>query len=152
MKIGIIGTGYVGLVSGACFADTGNDVVCVDVDQSKLASLQNGKITIYEPGLDIIFKRNIENGRLHFSNDLEVAVLQSTVIFLCLPTPQSEDGSADLSSVFNVAHEIGNILAKHKSQEYKIVATKSTVTVGTVSRIRDDTQIPNMTFLKTVMQ
>ena len=137
MRIAIVGTGYVGLVSGACFADTGNEVMCVDIDVKKLEKLRNSQITIYEPGLEIVFRRNLENKRLRFTSDLGEAVKQSEIIFLCLPTPQSEDGSADLSYVLNVAEEIASHLERSGSEEYRIIATKSTVTVGTVDKIRD---------------
>ncbi len=135
MKLAVIGTGYVGLVSGTCFAEMGNDVICVDVDPIKLEKLRNEKITIYEPGLEALFKRNISQKRLHFTDDLEHAVLNSEVIFLCLPTPQDEDGSADLKHIFEVAEGIGEILKKHGDEEFKIIVNKSTVPVGTSEKV-----------------
>ncbi|MDP3581407.1 MAG: 2-dehydropantoate 2-reductase N-terminal domain-containing protein, partial [Ignavibacteria bacterium] len=103
MKLAVIGTGYVGLVSGTCFAEMGNHVVCVDNDQDKLKKLKAGEVPIYEPGLDILFHRNVEKKRLVFTDDLKSAVNETDIIFLCLPTPQGEDGSADLKYVFAVA-------------------------------------------------
>jgi UDPglucose 6-dehydrogenase len=107
MNISVIGTGYVGLVSGTCFAEMGNDVICIDNDPAKLVKFNNAEVTIYEPGLEIIFKRNIEKKRLSFTDSLKEAVLKTDVIFLCLPTPQGEDGSADLQYVLGSAREIG---------------------------------------------
>lgn len=130
MKISIIGTGYVGLVQGACFADTGNSVICMDVDEKKIANLKKGIIPIYEPGLDEVVKRNTQYGRLFFSTDLKSAVEKSKIIFLCLPTPQSEDGSADLTHVLGVSEKIAGYL-----NEDKILISKSTVPVGTVERL-----------------
>ena len=131
MKISIIGTGYVGLVQGACFADTGNNVICMDVDEKKIRNLKKGIIPIYEPGLDEVVKRNAQNGRLSFSTDLKSTVEKSKIIFLCLPTPQSEDGSADLTHVMGVSEQIAGYL-----NEEKIIISKSTVPVGTVENIR----------------
>lgn len=131
MNISIIGTGYVGLVSGTCFAEMGNQVICVDNSPEKLAKLQNAEITIYEPGLDTIFQRNIAKNRISFTGDLKEAVLNTEIIFLCLPTPQGEDGSADLNYVTGVAKEIGKILKDSGTTDYKIVVNKSTVPVGT---------------------
>lgn len=131
MKLSVIGTGYVGLVSGTCFAEMGNQVICVDNNQQKLQALKNGQVTIYEPGLEILFNRNVEKQRLTFTDDLEFAVLNSDVIFLCLPTPQDEDGSADLKYVFSVANDIGKILKENNDNDYKIIVNKSTVPVGT---------------------
>jgi UDPglucose 6-dehydrogenase len=131
MKISIIGTGYVGLVQGACFADTGNNVICMDVDEKKIRNLKKGIIPIYEPGLDEIVKRNAQNGRLLFSTDLKSTVEKSKIIILCLPTPQSEDGSADLTHVLGVSEQIAGYL-----NEEKIIISKSTVPVGTVENIR----------------
>lgn len=133
MKITVIGTGYVGLVSGTCFAEMGNNVLCVDNNQEKLQKLQNGKVTIYEPGLEILFERNIREGRLKFTDDLEKAVKENELIFLCLPTPQGEDGSADLSYVMGIAKKIGEILKDNNN--YKIVINKSTVPVGTARKV-----------------
>jgi UDPglucose 6-dehydrogenase len=134
MKIAIIGTGYVGLVSGACFAEMGNNVICVDNNPAKLEKLKNGYVTIYEPGLEIIYKRNLEQKRLNFTDDLAYAVKNTDLIFLCLPTPQGEDGSADLSHVLNSAADIGNILKDN--DDYKIVINKSTVPVGTANEVK----------------
>ena len=131
MRIAIIGTGYVGLVQGACFADTGNDVLCMDIDQAKISKLQQGIIPIYEPGLGELVKRNMHEGRLGFTTDLGDAVNKSDVLFMCLPTPQSEDGSADLSRVLGVAERIADIV-----KGPKIMVSKSTVPVGTVDRIK----------------
>jgi UDPglucose 6-dehydrogenase len=131
MKISIIGTGYVGLVQGACFADTGNSVICMDVDKKKISNLKKGIIPIYEPGLDEVVKRNAQNGRLFFSTDLKTAVEKSKIIMLCLPTPQSEDGSADLTRVLSVSEHIAGYL-----NEDKIVISKSTVPVGTVEKLK----------------
>jgi len=131
MKISIIGTGYVGLVQGACFADTGNNVLCMDIDEKKIANLKRGIIPIYEPGLEEMVRRNAQDGRLEFTANLKMAVEKSSIIFLCLPTPQSDDGSADLSRVLKVSESIAEYL-----NEDKIIVSKSTVPVGTVDRIR----------------
>jgi UDPglucose 6-dehydrogenase len=130
MKIAVVGTGYVGLVSGTCFAETGNDVVCVDIDQSKVDKLSNGQITIYEPGLETLFKRNLREGRLTFTTNLEEALKDSLVIFLALPTPPGEDGSADLRYVLGVAEDLGKLMT-----DYKVVVDKSTVPVGTADKV-----------------
>jgi len=135
MNLAIIGTGYVGLVSGTCFAEMGNQVICVDNDPKKLEKLQNAEVTIYEPGLDVLFYRNLAKNRLTFTGDLKHAVLNSKVIFLCLPTPQGEDGSADLKYVLGVASEIGKIIIENKIDELKIVVNKSTVPVGTAGLV-----------------
>ncbi|MCS7072877.1 MAG: UDP-glucose/GDP-mannose dehydrogenase family protein [Bacteroidia bacterium] len=141
MNLAVIGTGYVGLVTGTCFAESGNTVICVDIDQEKLERLKSGVVPIYEPGLEVIFKRNIEEGRLHFTDKLADAVHQSEMIFLALPTPPAGDGSADLSAVLNVAGQIAEIMT-----EYKIIVNKSTVPVGTADKVREimsnRTQIP----------
>ena len=137
MQIAIIGTGYVGLVSGTCLAEMGNQVICVDNNPDKLEKLQAGKVPIYEPGLEILFERNISKSRLSFTSDLSAAVLASEVIFLCLPTPQSEDGSADLQYVLQVADDIGGILAANPGHDFKIVVNKSTVPVGTCTKVTD---------------
>ncbi len=134
MKLSVVGTGYVGLVTGTCFADMGNDVICVDNDPQKLEMLNNQKVPIYEPGLERLFKTNIEKKRLSFTDDLKYAVNNSDIIFLCLPTPQGEDGSADLKYVFGVAQNIGEILKESGDEEYKIIVNKSTVPVGTSER------------------
>jgi UDPglucose 6-dehydrogenase len=131
MKIAVVGTGYVGLVSGTCFSETGNDVTCVDIDSGKVDSLSNGKITIYEPGLEVIFKRNLEAGRLKFTTSLEDAIKDAEIIFLALPTPPGEDGSADLSYVLGVAEELGKIMT-----DYKVIVDKSTVPVGTADLVK----------------
>ena len=132
MKIAVVGTGYVGLVSGTCFAETGNDVICVDIDQSKVDRLSNGQITIFEPGLEVLFKRNLKEGRLSFTTSLEEAIKESTVIFMALPTPPGEDGSADLRYVLGVADHLGKIMT-----DYKVIVDKSTVPVGTADRVKE---------------
>jgi UDPglucose 6-dehydrogenase len=131
MKIAVIGTGYVGLVSGTCFAETGNDVICVDINAEKVNKLQRGELTIFEPGLEVLFERNTKEGRLRFTTDLRTAVEHGKIIFLALPTPPGEDGSADLSYVLGAAEQIGGML-----NEYKIIVDKSTVPVGTAERVR----------------
>ncbi len=135
MNISVIGTGYVGLVSGTCFAETGNHVVCVDIDQEKLRKLNNGIITIYEPGLEVLFHRNIAQKRLSFTDDLKRAALESEIIFLCLPTPQGDDGSADLKYVLGVAEDLARILSASRDKDYKIIVNKSTVPVGTAQMV-----------------
>jgi UDPglucose 6-dehydrogenase len=130
MKVAVIGTGYVGLVSGVCFSETGNDVICVDIDQRKVDALKSGKITIYEPGLETIFERNFKEGRLTFTTDLKTAIEASEIIFLALPTPPGEDGSADLSYILGVAKQIGPLL-----NSYKVIVDKSTVPVGTGEKV-----------------
>ena len=114
MKIAVIGTGYVGLVSGTCFAETGNYVICVDINEEKVKSMQNGNIPIYEPGLETLFHRNIEKNRLLFTTNLKEAVDKSDIIFLALPTPPGEDGSADLSYIIGVAEQLGKIMTSYK--------------------------------------
>jgi UDPglucose 6-dehydrogenase len=131
MEISIIGTGYVGLVQGACFADTGNSVVCMDIDEKKISSLKKGIIPIYEPGLDEMVRRNAQEKRLEFTTSLKAAVDHGKVVFLCLPTPQSEDGSADLTRVLSVVEQIAALAG-----DYKVLVSKSTVPVGTVDKIR----------------
>jgi UDPglucose 6-dehydrogenase len=130
MKLAVIGTGYVGLVAGVCFAEAGNDVLCVDVDQDKLARLQNGELTIYEPGLERLFERNLRDERLRFTDDLAGAVAHADIIFLALPTPPTATGEADLSYILGCAEEIGKLLEK-----YTVVVTKSTVPVGTADKV-----------------
>ena len=137
MNLAVIGTGYVGLVSGTCFAEMGNQVICVDNNPEKLKKLQEADLTIYEPGLELLFFRNIAKKRLMFSSDLKDAVNKSEIIFLCLPTPQGEDGSADLKYVMGVAREIGEILKEAGDAEFKIVVNKSTVPVGTARKINE---------------
>jgi len=131
MHIGVIGTGYVGLVVGACLAETGNDVICADIDEEKIARLSEGEIPIYEPGLEPLVRRNLEEGRLRFTTDVGEAVRQSEVIFIAVGTPEGEDGSADLRHVLSVAETIGRNMNGEK-----IVITKSTVPVGTAKRVR----------------
>jgi UDPglucose 6-dehydrogenase len=130
MKIAVIGTGYVGLVTGTCFSETGNKVTCVDIDKSKVKKLSAGQITIYEPGLEKIFLRNIKEGRLKFTTHLEEAVEDAEIIFLALPTPPGADGSADLKFVLSVADHLGKIL-----KGYKVIVNKSTVPVGTSDKV-----------------
>ena len=130
MKIAVVGTGYVGLVSGTCFAETGNKVTCIDIDSSKVNKLNNGEITIYEPGLEKIFLRNLREGRLHFTTQLEDGIKDAAIIFLALPTPPGENGSADLKYVLGVAKQLGNILTN-----YKVIVDKSTVPVGTAQKV-----------------
>ncbi|HYR85365.1 MAG TPA: UDP-glucose/GDP-mannose dehydrogenase family protein [Terriglobia bacterium] len=132
MNIGVIGTGYVGLVVGACFAESGNDVVCIDNNAAKIAKLQEGVIPIYEPGLPEIIERNVREERLTFSTDLEAAVKKSFIIFIAVGTPTSSSGAADLSAIRNVAAEIGRAMDR-----YKVIVTKSTVPVGTTEQIRE---------------
>lgn len=134
MKITVIGTGYVGLVTGTCFAETGNDVLCVDIDEKKIAKLKSGQIPIYEPGLEKLFLRNQKEGRLHFTTKLDEAFKDSKIIFLALPTPPDGDGNADLQYVLGVAGEIGRLLT---SDHYKIIIDKSTVPVGTADKVRE---------------
>ena len=130
MKIAVVGTGYVGLVSGTCFAETGNEVVCVDIDESKVAAMKEGRIPIYEPHLDVLFERNIKAGRLTFTTNLTEAIEEAALIFLALPTPPGEDGSADLSYVLGVAGQLGKII-----KDYKVIIDKSTVPVGTAEKV-----------------
>jgi UDPglucose 6-dehydrogenase len=130
MKITVVGTGYVGLVTGTCFAETGNKVTCVDIDQAKVSKLSAGQITIYEPGLEKIFLRNIKEERLRFTTQLEEAVEDAEIIFLALPTPPGADGSADLKYVLGVADHLGKIL-----KGYKVIVNKSTVPVGTADKV-----------------
>ncbi|MCK0130249.1 UDP-glucose/GDP-mannose dehydrogenase family protein [Flavobacteriaceae bacterium F08102] len=132
MNITVIGTGYVGLVTGTCLSDMGNNVICVDINEEKVAQMQKGKVPIYEPNLEELFHKNIQGGRLHFTTNLKEAIEDSTVIFLALPTPQDEDGSADLSYVEKVSHDLGALI-----QDYKIIINKSTVPVGTSDRVKE---------------
>ena len=131
MKVGVIGTGYVGLVLGAGLADTGNDVICADIDEAKIARLNGGEIPIYEPGLEPLVARNLEDGRLTFTTDVAHAVRESEVIFIAVGTPPGEDGSADLQHVLAVAETIGRTM-----EGEKVVVTKSTVPVGTAAKVR----------------
>jgi UDPglucose 6-dehydrogenase len=135
MKIAVIGTGYVGLVSGACFADKGFDVTCIDIDEEKINLLNEGKIPIYESGLKEIVNNAMKRGHLFFSTDIKDAVLKSKVVFICVGTPESKDGKPDLSAVWAVANSIGLILKNNPTTEFKVVATKSTVPVGTGDEI-----------------
>lgn len=135
MKLSVVGTGYVGLVSATCFAEMGNHVICVDNNQEKLDKMRNAIVPIYEPGLEILFRRNIEKKRLEFTDDLKYAVQNSEVVFLCLPTPQDEDGSADLKYVFGVAEDIAGILKANDDKDFKIIVNKSTVPVGTCEKV-----------------
>ena len=132
MKITVIGTGYVGLVTGTCFAETGNKVTCVDIDKAKVDKLSSGQITIYEPGLEKIFLRNTKEGRLVFTTNLEDVLEASEIIFLALPTPPGADGSADLKYVLGVADQMGKLM-----KGYKVVVNKSTVPVGTADKVRE---------------
>jgi UDPglucose 6-dehydrogenase len=131
MKIAVIGTGYVGLVSGTCFAETGNTVTCVDIDQAKIDRLTQGEITIYEPGLEKMFLKNLRDGRLKFTTELISGIQGAQIIFLALPTPPDEDGSADLKYVLGVADQLGQIL-----EDYKVIVDKSTVPVGTADKVK----------------
>ena len=132
MNITIVGTGYVGLVTGTTLAELGNNVYCVDIDTTKVKKMQQGIVPIYEPGLEEMFLRNINSGRLFFTTDLKAAVDKSEIIYLALPTPPGEDGSADLSYVLGVANQIGEIIT-----DYKIIVNKSTVPVGTADKVRE---------------
>lgn len=130
MKIAVVGTGYVGLVTGTCLAETGADVICVDIDEEKVKKMKAGIVPIYEPHLDVYFERNIKQNRLRFTTDLGEAVKDAEIIFLALPTPPGEDGSADLSYVLGVAKDLGNIIT-----DYKVIVDKSTVPVGTAEKV-----------------
>ncbi len=132
MKIAVVGTGYVGLVTGTCFSETGNTVTCIDIDQAKVNKLQSGKVTIYEPGLEQLFERNIKQKRLFFTTNLEEGIKDAKIIFLALPTPPGEDGSADLKYILKVANDLGPLL-----KEYTIIVDKSTVPVGTADKVRE---------------
>ena len=132
MKIAVVGTGYVGLVTGTCFAETGNTVTCVDIDAEKVKKLNSGKITIYEPGLELLFERNLKQSRLFFTTNLAEGIKDAKIIFLALPTPPGEDGSADLKYILGVASELGSLL-----DQYTIVIDKSTVPVGTADKVRN---------------
>ena len=132
MKITVVGTGYVGLVTGTCLAETGNTVTCVDIDENKVARLKGGKIPIYEPGLEKLFDRNLKEERLYFTTNLAEGIKEAQIIFLALPTPPGEDGSADLRYVLGVAEEIGKLLT-----DYKIIINKSTVPVGTADKVKE---------------
>ena len=131
MNIAVVGTGYVGLVTGTCFAETGNNVICVDIDVEKVRKMKDGIVPIYEPHLDVIFERNIKQGRLTFTTNLAEAIENAKVIFLALPTPPGEDGSADLSYILGVANDLGKLI-----KDYKVIVDKSTVPVGTAEKVR----------------
>ena len=141
MNIAVVGTGYVGLVTGTCLAETGNHVICVDINTEKVKQMQAGVVPIYEPHLDQLFERNIKQGRLTFTTDLNAAIENAKVIFLALPTPPGEDGSADLSYILGVANDLGKII-----KDYKVIVDKSTVPVGTADKVREamqkNTKIP----------
>ncbi len=130
MKITVVGTGYVGLVTGTCLAETGNEVVCVDIDAQKVAMMQEGNVPIYEPHLDVLFQRNIKANRLRFTTSLEEGLSFGDIVFLALPTPEDEDGSADLSYILGVADQIGHLIT-----DYKVIVDKSTVPVGTADKV-----------------
>jgi len=130
MRITVVGTGYVGLVSGTCFAETGNQVVCVDIDANKVKRMQDGEVPIYEPGLEVLFERNTKQGRLSFTTDLAEGIKDAEVIFLALPTPPGADGSADLSFVIKVATDLSTMI-----DDYKVIVDKSTVPVGTAEKV-----------------
>ncbi len=130
MKISVIGTGYVGLVTGTCLAETGNEVICVDIDKDKIEKMRRGVVPIYEPHLDVLFERNIKANRLKFTTSLDEGLKHGEIIFLALPTPEDEDGSADLSYILKVSEEIGR-----KIKDYKIIVDKSTVPVGTADKV-----------------
>jgi len=132
MKIAVVGTGYVGLVTGTCFAETGNTVTCVDIDEKKVEKLNNGEVPIYEPGLETLFERNVKQNRLHFTTDLAEGIEGAKIIFLALPTPPGEDGSADLQYVLKVADDLGGLL-----KEYAVIVDKSTVPVGTAEKVKN---------------
>ncbi len=131
MKITVVGTGYVGLVTGTCLAETGNDVLCIDIDESKVKQMQQGEVPIYEPHLDVLFERNINANRLKFSTNLEEGLQHGDIIFLALPTPEDEDGSADLKYILGVANDIGKLIT-----DYKVIVDKSTVPVGTSDKVK----------------
>ncbi len=130
MNIAVVGTGYVGLVTGTCFAETGNQVICVDIDKKKVQRMQAGEIPIYEPGLDVLFERNTRQGRLHFTTDLAEGIRAAEIIFLALPTPPGEDGSADLKYILGVAADLSRLIT-----DYKVIVDKSTVPVGTAEKV-----------------
>ncbi|MEM8527018.1 MAG: UDP-glucose/GDP-mannose dehydrogenase family protein [Bacteroidota bacterium] len=130
MQIAVVGTGYVGLVTGTCFAETGNNVICVDIDENKVNRMRNGEVPIFEPGLELLFERNTRQGRLHFTTDLAEAIKEAQIIFLALPTPPGEDGSADLSYILKVANQLSFLI-----EDYKVIVDKSTVPVGTAEKV-----------------
>ena len=130
MNIAVVGTGYVGLVTGTCFAETGNHVVCIDIDERKVEKMKNGEVPIYEPGLEVLFERNTKAGRLTFTTDLKEGIRQAKIIFLALPTPPGEDGSADLKYILKVASGLSEMI-----EDYKVIVDKSTVPVGTAEKV-----------------
>ncbi len=132
MKVAVVGTGYVGLVTGTCFAETGNFVTCIDINEKKVNMMRQGQMPIYEPGLDLLFNRNIQEGRLNFTSNLKEGIEGAKVIFLALPTPPGEDGSADLSYILQVANDLGPLL-----KEYTVIVDKSTVPVGTADKVKE---------------
>jgi len=132
MNIAVVGTGYVGLVTGTCLAETGNHVICVDINTDKIEKMKSGIVPIYEPHLDLLFERNIKQGRLIFTTNLAEAIEKAKIIFLALPTPPGEDGSADLSYILGVANDLGKLI-----KEYKVIVDKSTVPVGTADKVRE---------------
>src|SRR5687767_12288840 len=134
MKIAVVGTGYVGLVTGTCFAETGNTVTCVDIDKAKVEKLSNGQVTIYEPGLEKLFLRNLRENRLKFTTSLAEGIAGAKVIFLALPTPPGENGSADLKYILSVAEELGTLLTP---ETYTVIVDKSTVPVGTAEKVTE---------------
>ena len=136
MKVAVIGTGYVGLVTGTCFAETGNVVTCVDIDSEKVKAMKSGKVPIYEPGLDILFERNIGKKRLFFTEKMEEAVRDAAIVFLCLPTPQGGDGAADLHYILQVADDLGKFFKAEPNNSFKVIVDKSTVPVGTSEKVR----------------
>jgi len=148
LNIAVVGTGYVGLVSGTCFAETGNNVICVDVDANKVKMMKNGELPIYEPGLQNYFERNSKIGRLKFTTDLKEAVKSSDLIFLCLPTPQDGNGSADLSYILKVAGDLGKLFKNNPDWDFKIIIDKSTVPVGTSEKVREEIKktVPDFNF------
>ncbi len=130
MNLAVVGTGYVGLVTGTCFAETGNNVICVDIDEKKVERMRNGEVPIYEPGLELLFERNARQGRLTFTTNLKEAVDHASIIFLALPTPPGEDGSADLSYIMGAAKDLSLLI-----KDYKVIVDKSTVPVGTAEKV-----------------
>ncbi|MBP6431526.1 MAG: UDP-glucose/GDP-mannose dehydrogenase family protein [Ferruginibacter sp.] len=133
MKIAVVGTGYVGLVTGTCFAETGNKVTCIDIDKNKVDKLSSGQITIYEPGLEKLFLRNQKEGRLTFTTSLQDGIVDAQIIFLALPTPPGEDGSADLKYILGVANDLGKLINEN---DFKVIIDKSTVPVGTADKVK----------------
>ena len=132
MNIAVVGTGYVGLVSGTCYSESGNEVICVDIDRERIAMLNEGKVPIYEPGLEELVRRNMKEGRLHFTVDVADAVAQSMITFIAVGTPMGASGAADLSAVFKAAEDIAKSISG-----YHIIAVKSTVPVGTSDNVRE---------------